>query len=319
MEEYIVKGRQASPAWIYDRLVRGGGGQGGGMDAADRSKERNHRRFDTPKGISLEARRACRSRMRRRQRFLRHPKRTAATTRTPREIRSFLPRVRKTDAPGVMIDGGDGRRPRDKARTRPAGRRTAAINSVPRQMIRRERARKSCRLATTPAASASSFPCPDGEMLAKKTFNPRLGIVGGISILGTTGIVEPMSEQALGRYHPCRTAPAARERRGVRPAHARETTARTIIRQNASASTRTRRCSVPISSETRSILCKELGFRGALLVGHIGKLVKTGGRHDGTPTPNTAIAGWRSSPSHAAAAGPVRRANRDEILYVRHV
>ena len=88
-----------------------------------------------------------------------------------------------------------------------------AINRVPRQMIEQN-------IQTILAAAASSpssrpgaeamggltvtISVPDGETVARRTFNPRLGIEGGISIIGVSGIVMPFSEEAfIESIHKC--------------------------------------------------------------------------------------------------------------------
>lgn len=73
----------------------------------------------------------------------------------------------------------------------------AAINSVPRKMIRDSLSEVIKASGMAGRGVRVLISVPGGEELALKTFNPRLGIVGGISILGTTGIVEPMSDRAV--------------------------------------------------------------------------------------------------------------------------
>lgn len=68
----------------------------------------------------------------------------------------------------------------------------AAINPIPKQMIIDNLKNI---LPDAKGAKVTLY-VPEGEKLAEKTFNPRLGILGGISIIGTTGIVRPLSRKA---------------------------------------------------------------------------------------------------------------------------
>lgn len=96
--------------------------------------------------------------------------------------------------PGVTVDGGEG----VGRVTKPGLKQAvgeAAINPVPLRMIREEVEHVAEDYGIAGVRVVISIPA--GVELAKRTFNPRLGIVGGISVLGTSGIVEPMSEAAL--------------------------------------------------------------------------------------------------------------------------
>ena len=102
--------------------------------------------------------------------------------------------ARRIDA-GITVDGGAGvGRVTRPGLDQPVG--AAAINRVPRRMIA-DAVQEICDAAGYTGGVAVTISVPGGEQIAARTFNPNLGIVGGVSILGTSGIVEPMSEQAV--------------------------------------------------------------------------------------------------------------------------
>ncbi len=104
--------------------------------------------------------------------------------------------VRKISGAGVIeIEGGKGiGRVTKPGLNQPVG--NAAINSTPRATITQALREVAEDYGYTGGFSVE-FSAPEGERLAKKTYNGRLGIVGGLSILGTSGMVEPMSEDAI--------------------------------------------------------------------------------------------------------------------------
>ena len=108
------------------------------------------------------------------------------------EIFSIVKKIRDSK---IVLDGGPGvGRVTKKGLEQPVG--NAAINKVPRSMILKA-VEDVCSEYDYEGGLEIIISVPKGEEAARKTFNPRLGIQGGISILGTSGIVEPMSESAL--------------------------------------------------------------------------------------------------------------------------
>ena len=181
--------------------------------------------------------------------------------------------VALNDEKGVAIDGGDGvGRVTLPGLDQPVGH--AAINSVPRKMIA-ETVQRALDEAGHGGGAKVTICIPRGAELALKTFNPRLGIVGGLSVLGTSGIVEPMSEQAL--------VDSLRLEVRMRAALGRRTIL--IAPGNYGVDFLRDRYAIPdravirCSNYVGELLdaARENGFERILLVGHLGKLVKLAG------------------------------------------
>ncbi|WP_405324715.1 cobalt-precorrin-5B (C(1))-methyltransferase CbiD [Methanobrevibacter sp.] len=176
------------------------------------------------------------------------------------------------DSSEIIIEGGKGVGKVTKGGLdQPVG--MSAINSVPRKMIK-DSLNELAMQYNYKGGFHVLISVPKGEEIAKKTFNPELGIVGGISILGTTGIVEPMSAKAL--------ADSIKVEISVIAAESNESIliflgnfGKKFTEEELNLSTKPGiMCSNFIDVALDSSV--EFGFKNILIVGHIGKLVKLG-------------------------------------------
>lgn len=179
----------------------------------------------------------------------------------------------RADVFQIMIEGGRGvGRVTKPGLDQPVG--NAAINHVPREMIIRE-VTQVCQLLDYKGTLEIEIFVPEGEELAAHTFNPRLGITGGISILGTSGIVEPMSSRAL--LDTIRVE--LRQRRALGFDYVAVSPGNYGLdfmkQQYGYDLDRSVKCSNFIG-ETVDMAIEE-GFQRLLLTGHIGKLIKVAG------------------------------------------
>ena len=213
--------------------------------------------------------------------------------------------VSRCEAAGIHIDGGLGvGRVTRAGLDQPVG--AAAINSVPRAMIA-ETVREAAEAHDYDGGLDIVVSIPEGVELASRTFNPRLGIEGGISVLGTSGIVRPMSEEAL-------IASIRLELRMLREAGVRDLL---VVPGNYGLTFAGKTLGLDVG---QAVSCSNyfgatidesclLGFDSMLIVGHIGKMVKVAGGVMNTHS-RTADCRMEVLAAHAALAGASRQTVR---------
>ena len=182
-----------------------------------------------------------------------------------------------------------------------------AINSVPRRMIE-ENVREAAEAFGYCGDIRVVVSVPGGRELALKTFNPRLGIEGGISIIGTSGIIEPMSTRAI--LETIRTELRQLKEEGHRTAVVSPGNYGLEFMKSSYGydPDRAVKCSNFIG-ETIDMVCG-LGYERLLLCGHVGKLIKLSG---GIMNTHSAEADCRAELMAAAAA----RNGADSVLINR--
>ena len=205
--------------------------------------------------------------------------------------------------PEVRITGGAGvGRVTKPGLDQPVGQ--AAINHVPRQMIT-EALRREAEAACYPGGFAVTISIPGGEEVARRTFNPHIGVEGGLSVLGTSGIVEPMSQQAILDTIQLEMNQAALRTNDRRLILAPGNYGLDYLHENLPAL----KC-IPVVKTSNFIgdaldMAAASKFEQVVLVGHIGKLVKLAG---GVMNTHSRMADCRTELlcAHAALCGASR-------------
>ena len=208
------------------------------------------------------------------------------------------------DASGVVISGGKGvGRVTKPGLDQPVG--EAAINHVPREMIT-EALHREAENAAYQGGFSVTISIEGGEEVAKRTFNPHIGVEGGLSVLGTSGIVEPMSQQAI----------LDTIQLEMNQASLRAGTPRRLILAPGNYGldylheTYPKFAAVPVVKTSNFIgdtldMAVSAKFEEVLLVGHVGKLVKLAGGIMNTHS-HTADCRTELFCTHAALCGASR-------------